>query len=394
MRAAAFVILIVASLALPVRAVDLLTGTAATRLDLAMFAAWLVTAVAAFALARELRRAAPLLSHLKQEAGDAKRAAARAERDSRTARGSLLASQAQAAEARVAAASAAAESLEAHAAELHHRASAADANSAVSAAEDMARDLLTIDELRERYIDTVGHELRNPLTAIKGYLQALADEDSRHQLPAPQREYVEIASRSAAHLQEMIEDLLDTSGPHFGGTDHALGPVDATGLLLEVLEEFGAVASRRGLVVEPELSGGLEVIADRIGLAQVFSNLVSNAIKYSRPGGLVEVRAVADGQTTVVEVTDQGVGIPADELRFVGRRNFRASTARGVPGQGMGLAITGEIVERLGGSLEFESREGVGSTFRVSLPAPEERAPQVAQTESLGVPRFGAASRL
>ncbi len=108
---------------------------------------------------------------------------------------------------------------------------------------------------------------------------------------------------------------------------------------------------------------------DRLRTVQVLSNLISNAIKFSPSGRDVRVRAHRSGERVIVEVTDQGVGIPASELPRLTERFFRASTARDVQGTGLGLSISKEIVERQGGHLEIESEEGTGSTFRVALPA-------------------------
>ncbi len=120
---------------------------------------------------------------------------------------------------------------------------------------------------------------------------------------------------------------------------------------------------------------GLETWSDRRGLYRVIRNLVDNAIKYNRPGGWVEVRGRTEDGKPVIEVEDNGEGIPSGELKAVLQRFYRVDRARtpGDGGLGLGLAIVKHMVQALGGTLELDSREGVGTTVTLRLPAPPER---------------------
>jgi signal transduction histidine kinase len=113
----------------------------------------------------------------------------------------------------------------------------------------------------------------------------------------------------------------------------------------------------------------LEVEADELRLHQALGNLIGNAIKFSHKDELVALRALARDGEVLIEVSDRGVGIPAEEVPRLKERFYRASTAGDAKGTGLGLAITQEIVERHGGRLEVESQVGAGSTFRIRLPA-------------------------
>ena len=108
--------------------------------------------------------------------------------------------------------------------------------------------------------------------------------------------------------------------------------------------------------------------ADPQRVHQALVNFIENAIKYSQPGGEVRISAAANNGAAVVEVSDQGVGIPPEELERIGERFFRASTTTNMPGTGLGLAITREIVERHGGRLDVDSEVGKGTNFRITLP--------------------------
>ena len=153
-----------------------------------------------------------------------------------------------------------------------------------------------------------------------------------------------------------------------GRIDLKSEPVDVAEQLRHLREEMQPVADKGDSKLELEAPDELVVPGDPRRLQQSFANLVSNAIKFNRPGGDVRMRASAMNGEAVVEVSDEGVGIPPEELARIGERFFRASTTTNMPGTGLGLAITREIVERHGGRLEIESEVGKGSSFRITLP--------------------------
>jgi len=210
------------------------------------------------------------------------------------------------------------------------------------------------------------HDLRTPLTSIKGYLEAFLEGDAG-ELRSEQRDYVKVVYRNARRLQVIVEDLMVVSG-QASPVQLDRRVVDLRAALADVRSEFVAVGRAAGVGLVADAPETLLVCADPIRLDQLLTNLVSNAIKYSRRGEHVILRCRAHGDDVAVEIVDRGVGIPADELARVTEYFFRASTAGEVEGTGVGLAIVRELAELHGGSLEIESVPGVGSTFRVVLP--------------------------
>jgi signal transduction histidine kinase len=264
-----------------------------------------------------------------------------------------------------------------HAGDLGARAEVRGAKELAAVAEsfnDMAVEveqtvdgLREIDEMKTRFLSTVSHELRTPLTSISGYLQLL-EQGVVGELTPEQLGYVNVAQRNGDRLASLIDDLLMLSRFDAGRVDLKSEPVDLAAQLRDLYQSMGPVAEKGESRLELEAPDELVVDGDARRLQQSFANLVSNAIKFNRKDGEVRISAVARNGNAVIEVQDQGVGIPPEELQRIGERFFRASTTADLPGTGLGLAITREIVERHGGSLEIESEVGEGSTFRISLP--------------------------
>ncbi|HEV2875438.1 MAG TPA: ATP-binding protein [Thermoleophilaceae bacterium] len=235
--------------------------------------------------------------------------------------------------------------------------------------EVLVGELRQLDELKGEFVSAVSHELRTPLTSIKGYLESVLAEEAGP-LNELQREELEIAYRNATRLQDLANDLLTLARLESGSIEMELRPLDLGGLLAELRKELQPAARRKGLEIRLECARALEVEADGLRLHQALGNLIANAIKFSHENDKVAVRALDRGDEAVIEVSDRGVGIPADEVPRLKERFYRASTAGEAQGTGLGLSITQEIVERHGGRLEVESRVGAGSTFRIRLPMP------------------------
>jgi len=178
-------------------------------------------------------------------------------------------------------------------------------------------------------------------------------------------------------LLALVQDLLEITRRDDGSLKKRLAPVDLEGLVRELLQFHGAAATARNVALDLEVAPGTpRPLGDRYDLERVVTNLLSNAIKYNREGGRVVVRVRAEGATAVLEVEDTGIGMNAEDQTQVGREFFRAKNAatRQITGTGLGLALTKRIVESHHGVLEVASEPGVGSTFRVLLPAtPRER---------------------
>jgi two-component system, OmpR family, sensor kinase len=233
--------------------------------------------------------------------------------------------------------------------------------------EELVGELRQLDELKGEFVSAVSHELRTPLTSIRGYLESVLAEEAGP-LNDLQREELEIVYRNATRLQDLANDLLTLARLESGRIDMELRPLDVCGLLAELREELGPEARKKGLEIRLDCDRRLEVHADELRLHQALGNLIGNAIKFSREDERVALRAVDRDGEVMIEVSDTGVGIPAEEVPRLAERFYRASTAGDRQGTGLGLAITQEIVERHGGRLEVESQVGAGSTFRIRFP--------------------------
>jgi signal transduction histidine kinase len=220
------------------------------------------------------------------------------------------------------------------------------------------------------FLAGMSHELRSPLTAILGFAEML-DQVYPDGLSQRQHEYLKDIRTSAGVLLELIERLLDLSLFESGRTDIRPAPVDVAACLEKARTILAPLARQYGVALSIEGPGDdrTAVLADPTRLAQILVNLGSNAIKYNRHGGRAEisVRVTAAGGL-VVKVADTGVGIPdrfhAQVFQSFNRLNQDIS---GIPGVGLGLALSKHLAHAMGGDLTFESGEGQGSTFFLTL---------------------------
>ncbi|MTV25794.1 HAMP domain-containing protein [Nitriliruptoraceae bacterium ZYF776] len=236
--------------------------------------------------------------------------------------------------------------------------------------------LQELDQQKSDFVSTVSHELRTPLTSIIGYHEMLADGDAG-ELTEDQADLLAVAERNAQRLLALIEDMLTLSRIESGKLRAASDPVDVAALARDAARELEPRTHGRDLALTVDLGDDLgTVTGDPAHLERVLFNLVGNALKFSPDGGEVRLRARrVDGEVTL-QVSDQGIGIPAEEQAQLFQRFYRASTAtdRAIPGTGLGLAITKLLVEQHGGRIAVESRPGSGTTFTVTLPATAEEA--------------------
>ena len=233
---------------------------------------------------------------------------------------------------------------------------------------DVLIQLQTIDRVRTDLVSTVSHELRTPLASIKGYLELLQDDLHDHMTPQ-QSSMMGAIRRNLDRLNELIANLLALSRAE--ETELSVQPVDLRGVATEVGTDIRLTAAGRDISIRTLHSvAPVVVLGDRSQLIRAVQNLVTNAVKFSRPGGTVELRVTQEGEHAVLEVADEGIGIPAADLAGLGSRFYRASNAvqAEIAGTGLGLRIVQTIMDRHGGSLSVDSVEGEGSTFTVQLP--------------------------
>ncbi|HOS42378.1 MAG TPA: PAS domain-containing sensor histidine kinase [Armatimonadota bacterium] len=235
-------------------------------------------------------------------------------------------------------------------------------------------DITPLHRLQEQQkvlLQTVSHDLRAPLTVIKGHAQVVAEMLRDQQLDGALRESLAAIDRGVNRMDVMIQDLVVVTCWEGGSLELKREAVPLPAFLDELLRRVSPVMETARITVEApaDLS---PVWADYARLERILVNLLSNALKYSDPGTPVTVRAWRAEREVVLAVHDQGRGIPPEALSHLFERFFRAETARATEGVGLGLYITRALVEAHGGRAWAESEVGVGSTFYVTLPVGDE----------------------
>jgi signal transduction histidine kinase len=220
------------------------------------------------------------------------------------------------------------------------------------------------------FVANVSHELKTPLTSIQGFAQALMDGTA--ETPESRRQAARIIYNEAGRMHRMALDLLELAKLDAGTAEMQISPVNMLALLRGLCDKFQPMASNAGIALHLSLPEELPpLLGDGDRLAQVFSNLVDNALKFTPRDGSVTLRAIEDHGEIQVAVNDTGKGIPAAALAHIFDRFYQADRARAGGedhGSGLGLAIAHEIVAAHGGRISVRSAEGHGTGFVVHLP--------------------------
>lgn len=248
----------------------------------------------------------------------------------------------------------------------------------------LVEELKELNRAKSDFFATISHELRSPLTTIEGYVEMLGDGDAGEITPQ-QRKMLDTIGRNSVRLRQLIEDLFTLSKVESGAVAKVMRPVDMDEMIAHAVDSVrpSVTAGQLTLTYRPP-DGELAVDGDAGQLNQVMVNLLANAVKYTPPGGRIDVTACADERTAVVSVRDTGIGIPQHDQQNLFTRFFRASnaTAHGIPGTGLGLAIIQKIVSQHGGDIALESQEGAGTAVTVKLPLIPVAAPDPAAAGS------------
>jgi two-component system sensor histidine kinase BaeS len=227
-----------------------------------------------------------------------------------------------------------------------------------------------LDRMRDEFVLTASHELRSPLTSVQGFAELLTLE--RDRLTPQQAETVDVILDNSRHLVRLLNDLLDLARSDAGRLTIEPLPTEPGALVEETARTMRARFESREQRLEIEIEAGLPPIeADSGRIRQVLVNLLTNANEYCPPGTAIAVKARRDRADVEIEVSDDGPGIPQQQLEHIFERFVRgdAGETQRIGGTGLGLAISKSLVELHGGTLEAESVAGEGSTFRVRLPA-------------------------
>jgi signal transduction histidine kinase len=237
------------------------------------------------------------------------------------------------------------------------------------------------ERLKSQLVSIVSHELRNPLTSVLGYTSLLLKRDFEK---AQVKHYLEIIQQQGNRLSSLIDHFLESESVEAGRFEINLEPFDLKPLLVEEAKLVADKVVNHRVEVTIDVAA-LPVRGDRERLAQVFANLLGNAVKYSPEGGLVEVGGkIGDGLVTVY-VRDQGIGIPDEHQPQIFTKFFRADArASGIAGTGLGLSVAREIIEAHGGRIDFRSQAGAGSYFWFELPVDgAEKRPRAPRTPTI-----------
>jgi len=249
----------------------------------------------------------------------------------------------------------------------------ADAQGYLVILQDLTR-IRRLETVRRDFISNISHELRTPLAGLKALVDTLRD-GAMEDPPAAER-FLNRMETEVDALSQMVRELLELSRIESGQAPVRLVPVPVADLLLPTVDRLLPQSERAGLSVGMNLPPALPpVLADAERVQQVVANLVHNAIKFTLPGGQVDLSAEHVGDEVVISVRDTGVGIPAADLPRIFERFYKADRARSGGGSGLGLAIAKHVVQAHGGRIWAESVEGEGSTFCFSLPVAD-RVPE------------------
>jgi len=235
---------------------------------------------------------------------------------------------------------------------------------------EKARDIAeSANALKSQLITTMSHELRTPLTSIMGTLRMLTQGVVK-EIPDTAVNMIEIAWRNSEQLANLVNDILDVEKLSDGALALTLEPVRISELVKMAVQLNSGYAQEHGVeIIASDIKPAVIVEGDHDRLLQVMANLLSNASKFSLPGGKVEASVTCDGKTTLISVTDHGAGIPEDLRDQIFDKFVRGDTSdsRNRGGAGLGLGIAKAIIEQHDGRLYFETETGIGTTMFVEL---------------------------
>jgi two-component system phosphate regulon sensor histidine kinase PhoR len=233
-------------------------------------------------------------------------------------------------------------------------------------------DLMRLEEVRRDFVANASHELRTPLAAIRGFAETLLESAALS--PAEQKSYLDVIHRHAQRLSSLVEDLLELSTIESRSLKLEIAAVDVGRIAADLIADSRLRFEERRIAPSLQCEGGALALADARALDQILGNLLDNALKYTEPGGSIEVKVEKRLGRVRVTVADSGIGIPAEDTARIFERFYRVDRARSraLGGTGLGLSIVKHLVQAMGGEISVKSQLGRGSTFSFTLPVAEE----------------------
>ncbi|MBI4128348.1 MAG: HAMP domain-containing histidine kinase [Parcubacteria group bacterium] len=236
-----------------------------------------------------------------------------------------------------------------------------------------------ISNLKSRFVSVAAHQLRTPLSAVKWTTKLLLDQEFGTLNPE-QQELLENGYTANERMIRLVNDLLNLARIEEGKFEYHFKELPATPLFEKLTNEFTPLADRRGITIqcEREIPDTMTIVADADKLFLALANILDNAVRYNLPNGRVVIRLTAKDDFLNVAVRDTGIGIAPDDADKIFSRFYRGANAvrTETEGSGLGLFLARNIIERHGGTIRFESKEGKGTTFFFTLPLRKELIPE------------------
>jgi signal transduction histidine kinase len=243
------------------------------------------------------------------------------------------------------------------------------ARDALAAAAVEQRLLRETDHAKSNLISVVSHDLRTPLTSITGYIEILLD-GAAGPITAEQRRILAIMDRNSDKLLAIVSGLLFIARAQAGRLELALEKLNLEDAAAEAVESHEIQARQQGIDLRLSAAPAPSVMADRHRIGELIDNLLSNAIKFT-PSGVINIAVRPADRQVRLEITDTGIGISPEDQGHLFEQFFRSANVTGIPGVGLGLAITKAIADAHQATISFHSTPGKGTTFCVEFPAPE-----------------------